>query len=83
VSVGDWQGYRYAELPETLLARVPAWLHERTVSEGVCLREGRVYRYDECVIKFGGVGRFPRDLFRAARAIRSARMYQRIMVSVR
>ncbi len=79
IRIGDYRGFRYAELEPDLLERVPRWLAEGRVSEGTDLKAGRVFRFGSCAVKFGNPRRRLRDSFRPSRAIRSADLHAKLL----
>jgi tRNA A-37 threonylcarbamoyl transferase component Bud32 len=80
LEIGEFRGFRYAELEPRLLERLPRWLAEGRVAEGIDLKRGRVFRWEGLVAKFWRAERRRlRDLPRRSRAVRSADLHQRLL----
>lgn len=79
IRIGDYRGFRYAELDPELLERVPRWLAEQCVAEGSVLKTGRVFRWKDYAIKLGGSERRWRDVLRPSRSLRSADLYESLL----
>jgi len=79
IRIGDFRGFRYAELEPELLERVPRWLAEERVAEGTDLKRGRVFRWKDYAVKFGEPERRLRDLPRPSRAVRSADLHRKLL----
>lgn len=79
IQIGDFRGFRYAELGPDLEQRLPRWLAEGHVADGVDLKRGRVFRWRELLVKFGGPEPRLRDLPRPSRSLRSADLHARLL----
>ena len=69
---GEYEGFRYQDVPPALAELLPEWLARGEVEDGERLLGGDVFRHGIFVAKFFPTAGRLRDRFRASRAVRSA-----------
>jgi len=81
-TLGEYRGYRYRDCPPELIAKLPEWLRLGRCPEGEGgedLQGGRVFGWNELVLKFGGPANRWRDVLRPSSSLRSADLHQRLL----
>jgi len=73
--VGGARGLRYVELSTVAQEKLAEWLRIGAVVEGEELKPGRVYRWEEWIVKLFASGGTLRDFLRPSPAVRCARRH--------
>ena len=78
IRIGEYRGFRYADVDDELLENAGCWVTDGTVRDGEDLKAGRVFRWRNHAVKFGRPRRKLTDALRRAPAIRAADRYARL-----
>jgi tRNA A-37 threonylcarbamoyl transferase component Bud32 len=76
---GQARGFRYGEIPAVVESALPRWLASGHVEEGEAIKDRRVYRCGQWLVKFTGRSRALKDILRTASAIRIADLHARLL----
>jgi hypothetical protein len=75
IRIGPYEGWILEEMPDKMRELLPFWLVGRRVEDGKEIVSGRVYRWNNYIVKFFGSKWAPQYCFRHSPAWRAAKSY--------
>ncbi len=75
IRIGPYEGWILEEMPDKMRELLPFWLVGRRVEDGKEIVPGRVYRWNNYIVKFFGSKWAPQYCFRHSPAWRAAKSY--------